>query len=713
VVAQSLAPGSPISPFVPVLTDPRNTDIWEQLPDEYQRLMLESGEALIAQPNPPALGGRWCGQARRLSQQRLTLLPRASLQWYRQRVDAEARALLVEGRQTRSPAVLRRIVDELFCSSVTDQALDMLGDLAFERGDFEGARHWWRLIAPLQPRERSLSFPLPKLETAIRAQAKQILALIFQGRLEEGHSAALEFAGRYSEAKGELAGQQDLYAKILIKTLTDFSHGRQFNNEEPWTTFGGDPTRNRILTQGLAPNLWEDGPAWRVKLPALLTERKREENILERVSASRRSAFHPVIIDNQVLIADHRSVVSHHLFTGKELFQFDLRSEGLADPGPGLDPKIPLPRFTLTVDHERAYIRLGRLGLGPNGNKKEAEREEASYLVCLDLTQPEVKKPRFLWHAKANTDGKTGTFFEGSPLVHEGHVYIALTKLSAQHSITSIVCRDLSGKERWSREVCKCPEFEGAHGPRYRQHLLSWADGQIIYCSHAGAIVAVDAWTGQPTWGVLYPSRGQRSADADTPRDLTACVAADGWVYVAPLDSDRLFCIDSITGRIRWELQGIEIVHLLGVARGQVLFATRTGVQAASATTGRALWAQPAEGRLPSLGRGIVSENWLFWPTLDSKFPYRAITVQSGQQQKDWNRSLSGTLVQEPELYYPPLLRQLPVGNMAMGQGCLAIAGIDELVVFVPPTRQPRGGPELRSEVRVDAIRQAQVGSRP
>ena len=35
---------------------------------------------------------------------------------------------------------LRRLVDERFCSSVTDQALQLLGDLAFERGEFGEAQ---------------------------------------------------------------------------------------------------------------------------------------------------------------------------------------------------------------------------------------------------------------------------------------------------------------------------------------------------------------------------------------------------------------------------------------------------------------------------------------------------------------------------------------------------------------------------------------------
>ena len=194
-------------------------------------------------------------------------------------------------------------------------------------------------------------------------------------------------------------------------------------------------------------------------------------------------------------------------------------------------------------------------------------------LVCLDLTEPDRQKPRELWHVHASAGDKSLAFFEGSPLVHDGRVYIALSKFVGRRVLTSIVCYDLLGRRRWSREVCDSPEFEeNPDRPRYRQHLLTWAGGQIVYCSHAGAIVAVDAWTGQPTWGVRYPSRGPLTSEFEpSPRDLTPGLYVDGRVFAAPLDTDRLFCLDAVTGTLRWELEGVEIVHLLSASHRQLV----------------------------------------------------------------------------------------------------------------------------------------------
>jgi hypothetical protein len=157
------------------------------------------------------------------------------------------------------------------------------------------------------------------------------------------------------------------------------------------------------------------------------------------------------------------------------------------------------------------------------------------------------------------------------------------------------------------------------------------------------------------------------------PRDLAPCVYENGFVYAAPHDSDRIFCIDAITGRVLWEAEAVEIVHLLGVAHGRLFAATRNGVQAFNAATGRPEWQQPGNGRLPSLGRGLLAGSGLYWPTQDLDLPNRVLALCDGLPLLD-----------------PVRLNGLPPGNWAYGQGCLAIAGLSELVVFTPPRYSPK-----------------------
>jgi outer membrane protein assembly factor BamB len=675
VMARLALPGIALPAFTPILSDARNSEVWERLPLDYIRMIQESGDALVTLPSAgPRLGvAASSEQVRRLCQERLAGLPRASLETYRQRVEAEASALLEEGQRTRSPLPLRRLVDDLLCSRHGPTGLDLLGDLAFERGDFDEARHWWART------------PSWATTAASRLAAKRALALIFAGRLRDAKTEIERFRERYPNAKGEFAGHKDLYATTLEKVLADAVRERIGNNEEPWTTFGGDATRNRTLSYALHWGLWDDGPAWRVPLPTLAAMGK--EPPTDRGSLVRRLAFHPIIIKDQVLIADHRSVISYHLTTGKELFRY-----ALPNVAPTLDPTVTMPRFTLSADRERAYVRLGAAGIGP-------KTDGASWLVCLDLTEPERKKPRELWRIEAKGDGKSFAYFEGSPLVCEGRVYAALSLLTGQRVETAIVCYDTLGRHRWTRWVCDCPEFEERNnGPRYRQHLLTWAGGQIVYASHSGAIVAVDSATGQPTWGARYPSRGPLTADAESsPRDLTPCVYHDGCVFAAPLDSDRVFCIDAVSGQVRWETESVEVLHLLGAADGRLLATTRNGVIAIRIATGLIDWLQPSEGHLPSMGRGLIAGRWLFWPTQDPQLPYRALALGSGRQQQT-----KKCVVPDTEVFDPAMLASLPPGNMVFGHGCLAIAGLRELVVYAPGHRQLPPG-DIRPQARAKA----------
>jgi outer membrane protein assembly factor BamB len=682
--------------FAPLLGDERNNNIWEQMVDDYARMMADSGDSLIAHSDvEPAQGVAWsCRQLRLLCHKRMLELPRVTVAAYRARIDPEAEALLTKAQQTRSAKPLRRLVDELFCSSFTDQALDLLGDLAFERGDFDEARQWWARLAPLEDARDWPEAPDARVDR-VRVRAKQGLALTFQGRLNEARESIARFRKQFPRAGGDLAGRNGIYADILQAALTGLAKERISNNDEPWATFAGAATRNRILTAAPWSHLWEDGPAWRVKLPSLTPPEK--DAPIHRGTPARNLAFHPIIVKDQVLIADHRSVVSYHLVTGRELFRFDLKAAGLEDPGLGLDARIGLPRFTLSADETHVYARLGRMAVGP----KDASKPDASYIVCLDITQPEIAKKRLVWHAKAAGDDRTVVAFEGTPLVQAGSVYVALSKVANYRTITSIVCYDRHGRERWTREVCDVAEFETpGHDTRYRHHLLTWADGHVVYCSHAGAIVAVDAWTGHPTWGVRYPSRGPLTSELEaSPRDLTPCVSAAGLVFAAPLDSDRIFAIDPASGRVAWERDGIEIVQLLGVAHGRVYATTRNGLVVLDAASGHVERTQPSEGRLPGLGRGLIAGAWLFWPTEDPKLPYRAVTLASGKQTRD-----AESVLPEPAFWEPSMMHALPVGNWAFGEGCLAIAGQGELAVYVPAQRYLGVPDRPKPHARIDEL---------
>jgi outer membrane protein assembly factor BamB len=401
-----------------------------------------------------------------------------------------------------------------------------------------------------------------------------------------------------------------------------------------------------------------------------------------------------------VLIADARSVIGYDLFSGRELFHFTLRDAG-RDAGPQ-GSRVREGRYTLTAWNNRVFARLGPQTFGPAAEERDAA---VSTIVCLNLagTQP----GELVWQVAAVKPDDSSAVFEGAPLAAQGRVYSALSWLVGQRTHTAVACFDAqTGQRRWGQEVCETPEFESTAEPRRRQHLLTLAGGRLYYCSHSGAVVALDPWSGQCLWASRYVGRGPKTQSAGGRRELAPCVYADGRIYVGPHDTSRLLCLDAASGGLVWERPNLDVTQLLGVSRGRVYFTTPRGLQCVMADTGlsQGAWLQPAEGSLPGLGRGLLAGSWLLWPTQDPKLPLRGVTLAEGIQERfDTDGVGKAPRQAEPEYLEPTMLRAILPGNMAFGNDCLVVAGLDELAAYVPQKKLLKTREQELKRVQEDA----------
>jgi outer membrane protein assembly factor BamB len=664
---------------------------WAEVLDELQGIIDTVGNDLVP------LGSRHSIQARRLCQAQLASLPPAALALYRKRVDAPAGRQLEEALAGRDVLLLRKIVDESFCSRPAEKALDLLGDMAFERGHFGEALEWWRQLAPLPggkgPGEGILVYPgpLPTCDPA-RVQAKQLLARLFAGPDADWRNDLAAFRGRYPEASGALAGRTGKYADLVEAVAAERS--KEPAEERDWATFGGDARRGLVVPAAgdvldrLAA-LCREGPTWRFSLE----ERARQDSppsvpvrsVPDSVRA-RSLAFHPVIVPGQVIVADARFVTAFDIRTGQSSEWYDVaKLNGGVNPNLGL-PAPPDLRYTLTVADDKVYARLGVQGLRPEpaaeGARPGRRTESESFLACLSLA-PDRAGNHFRWRVRGV--GREGAVFEGAPLVADGRLYVASTRFTGERGITSIDCYSADDPVepplRWRRDVCASRDVR-ADSPRYRHHLLTRAGSQLVYCSHAGAIVAVDALTGRTTWGVRYPRKESEGPDEKPPLDdLAPPLFAGGRLYVAPADADLLLCLDPVSGQTLWQREmraDSSVVHLLGVGEGRLIFTARGGLRAVGAADGSdgAGWFVPdAGGSLQPMGRGLLIGDIVLWPTarargagLPPAFVVYPVRQSDGRPAGD-----------------PTLLHRLPAGNLAYAHGCLTVADQQTLYVFVPP----------------------------
>jgi outer membrane protein assembly factor BamB len=670
--------------------------------EEYVRILEENGDDLV-----PA-GDRLSVPARHLCHLRLAALSPDVLRPYRARVDPPAKKWLEQGAAERDMVPLQRVVEEAFCSRPAEAALDLLGDLAFERGRFAQAERWWRKLAlpasevasraqqpPPPPWSKGgtppsldLLYPDPQTDVA-RARAKQILALLFRGETEAARDELKAFRALHPKAEGHLAGRKGNYADILQAVA-----GRPIPpepGEDTWPTFGGSPSRGAVLPADPAdPNrlnrLVADVPAW----PPLQFEGKDLAAPVSAAERARHLPFHPVIAGRDVLVADARSVTALDTATG-EPQTWDLGRDGgrrLNMPqGLTLNTRVPAPadlRYTLTIADGRVYARLGVQGL--DSSKQGAEA--GSFLVCLEFAEP-GHKLRVLWVRDAEPPAKgPPPMFEGAPVVRDGLLHVAATRFEAgTPMVTEVRCYAAeTGTLRWKVDVSAARDLP--QGPRYRHQLLTLAGRHVVYASHAGSVVALDARTGRRAWAVHYPGTVLKTPGGlPAPRDLTPAVYADGRLYVAPADYDRILCLDPETGRIVWELPGVAVVHLLGVGNGRLIFTTPKGIRAVRAADGDdnggwQLFSDVDYPGLPSHGRGFLAGDYVFWPTADGVKVLSQTdgTVPLGLIPGPLNRNARGRL--EP-------------GNLAYAGGILAVGDRSGLRVYVARGQPPADPPNV------------------
>jgi outer membrane protein assembly factor BamB len=624
--------------------------------DIYLRILDDSGGELVGVDghNYSLLPARWVVHRRIAANDALLAL-------FRERTDAPARQLLEKGTAARDPRLLKELIESFFCARAAEPALHLLGDLACESGDFAAARRYWSLLIPAK-REESLAYPASAGNPALPA-AKITLSRLLAGDRDATAADLALFQQKYPNAQGALAGQTGNFAEVLKRLAAD-PDLRVPNEIAPTknpTTFGGDASRNGLLRMP-----WPSPVPEIAFAPILLPEATpdADHHLTQRPRVGLNAlAFFPVVHAGHVLVADARRVSAIDLDTGRLAAQFDLKS--IAGSLPRMDTRLPSAsdvRYSLSVAGDMVYARLGQ----PRIRSERADAD--SYLVALQFRLNSDEKLKLRWRVPALKPDQAGhAIFEGAPLIHDGRLFVAVTKIDGNRALSAVECYDPADtvpRLLWQRDL-----FET--GPdaadRSRHLLLSAADGQIICGPHAGALVAMEAETGRRSWAVRYEPRGPLTEPSPpASRELGPCIAADGRLYAAPVDYDRIIAIDAVSGALLWESDPIEVTHVLGVAQNKLVCQTggwTAGLCALEVTTGRRApdWGYSVFGAdsAAPFGRGLLFADCVLWPT-------RANGIQ--------------VMRLDGRLDYPPaVLQSLPGGNLVFGDGMLIVATAERL----------------------------------
>lgn len=640
----------------------------------YQEILAESGDRLV----PADEAGTRLVPARWLAHAALAKRSPQARKLYRESADGPARKLLEQGAAARDARVLERVVAEAFCSRPAEAALHLLGDLAFERGEFETAERFWRTLAPpaSKPNPDGLTYPDPQ-DPAL-ARAKQILAALFAGDVPRAKRELDTFRKFHADAEGALAGRKGKYAETLANLLATErpapSSAPADSDPAAWGTFAGESSRNRIIPDRVTP-YWPVLPQWTAPLPSDPGDPKRQPADVPPGSfaAARGLAAFPVVAAGCALVADPVRVAAYDLLTGQRVALYDHRAKNPMPPSLAAAPPYPGVRCPLTVTDDRVYARFGATTRQPQAEKPAEEEENA--IACLALargpTGAVTLAPRWQMRARA-ADSTEPAFFEAAPLVRAGRMWLARTRYEGGHAVTWVECYDADtpgnrGEPpalRWKQAVWSI-NVAALDPARPHQEPLTLAGSNVAFCTHSGAVVALDAATGRFAWAVRYPRVPPAPPDGAPPRDLAPPAYAAGRLFVAPADSDRVFAYDARTGERLWQSEPLRTVHLLGASRGKVfvtLGGMPHGLRALDAATGEAKWTRPDDGDRATFGRGFLTERWVFWPTR------QGLVVLNQDDGEAVDAGLPGG----------------PLGNLAFADGFLLVATPDELWGYVP-----------------------------
>ena len=639
--------------------------------DDLPRILAESGDDLVLVQNSHFQ------PVRRLVQQSFAALPPDALAAFQNRLEEPARKLLEAGRRDRDPAPLHRLLARYFIGRPAEEAILLLGELLFERGEFRAAEQTWRRLLPADATE--LSYPNPKADPAL-VKAKILMAAIFAGDLERAKADLASFAKEHPKAAGRLAGRDAPFAETLAKLLQSPPTPRSGRGPSGWTTFAGNPSRDGLVSEPM-PKIRAGEPTWRTPYPRGPGDKPNHRPA--SFAAAKTLAFHPVVLDGRAYIADAGRILSFDLKTRESRIAFDARA--LADAPTLGEAETGLPNlldadFTLTAHGGRLYARLGNAAL-PSGADAPAGRTPASFLVVLEplnLTNP----PKNALTLKAIATlappvGKAGKVaWEGAPLVADGKLFAAFTRTDERgRAIHAVACYDAppGAKPNWVADVADTD----AGLPRHRHEVLTLAGSNVVLALPQGLIAALDRATGKPAWAF-------RAAAADRPppsgpqQDLCPAVYSGGRVFFAPAEGDRLYALDAETGRPVWDDGPMQVEQILGVARNRVVVTVsfpHKGVRAYDVASGSAEeprgWKNHDSDHLATYGRGLLTEDSVIWPTKQS---LHTLSLLDG----------SVRIQQQGQ----------PHGNLAYADGVLLVATPTELWGYVLDPQESAGPAE-------------------
>jgi outer membrane protein assembly factor BamB len=572
-------------------------------------------------------------------------MPPEGLQLYRRQFDPQAERLFRAAEQAQDEGELRDLVRRFFHSSYGEQALNRLGAMLFDRGEFSQAALCWRDILR-NCRESRLD-----RSTLL---AKIAVGHHFAGERARAEEAAGEVRQQYPSAKAVLGGKDQGVAAFVDRVLATPPPlpAPALAVQEGWPSLAGAPDSVAIMgpcVPVLSPR-WstlsgrlEDNPNIRSLLaaatgssgpygdpsgskpPQVVLKEGQVTFVYQPPGQKVQQGgpvpcfIHPVVAGHTVLYRGAEGVAAHDLLTGEKLWETFAFPLYRALPASGARTYYGYNPYGLMVqDQGRCALTLAEgkvfaVGkfLPPNvqqyfamaGLPQARQLPDTSVLEAFSLSS----EGRRLWRlgdGEGPADLVRAGKFLSPPTYAGGRLFVLVQYIQAFH----LLCLEAENARLvWSVMVSQMPVPANTYQPYARGGQdqgspPAVADGRVFAVTNAGVIAAFEADSGRALWAYQYESptdssglvsrKPRQSGQVGSGFPPNPVVVAKGRVIVLPSDSRTLAAFRTDTGELLWSVDRREQLNLTALDESRLLL-SEDGLLVVDAATGKDLWPTP------------------------------------------------------------------------------------------------------------------------
>ena len=472
---------------------------------------------------------------------------------YRLFHDDEAKKLLEGAEGASEQATLERVFGRYFLTGVGDDAADRLGDLYFERGDYDRAADAWLALL----RER----PDTDLAPATIA-VKAAFALARAGRKTELETLGREIGERYSGEVVAIGGRKAPSAEHLVRAKA-----------EARAAVGA------VAAAGPRPALSDPvEPIWQLRFGASVMAGMSPAEITQWEANALQVAVPRAAIEGTTLYANYLgNVFAVDLANGKTLWRsssyHNLDVAAMQNQVRGVDPH----KYGIVVG-DGLVCTLSRDLRDPN------------YQAPFLLTCRRAEGGDVLWKSSDFPD-YAQVELVGQPILARDTLYIAArTGMSQQQNQPdqfALAIRPRDGKILWKTQIGTFRQGQNqmysyyGMGDTKPQPRLTYRAGSLYVDTMAGVLARLDAESGRIDWGYGYETEAEnnggrfffyRNQSSDPTSSPEPPLQASEAMLVKGVKAGQIGAIDPDRMKLLWTRSIAKTARLIGVDASSVYF---------------------------------------------------------------------------------------------------------------------------------------------